>query len=189
MSSTNRGSERHEADYYTTPILPIIAFLNAAKEDIGPVFNPATILDPCAGGDSQHPMSYPAAFAQVFPQATVTTIDIREDSLAEWVGDYLEAKDLTQAEFVCSNPPFALAMEFIKKALWDSSKWTAMLLRLNYFGTDKRFAWWKEHMPVYTYVHAKRMCFTGNGKTDSTEYMHCLWEPGNYPKHTKLRVI
>ena len=189
MSSTNRGGDRHASDYYVTPVQPIIDFLRAAQEDLGPAFNPKEILDTCAGGDPKHDMSYPTAFKAVFPQAVIATIDIREDSLAEFKGDYLEMKDIGQVEFICSNPPFSLAMDFIKKALWDSSGWVAMLLRVNYFGADKRYKWWQEHMPVYSYVHHKRMSFVDSKKTDSIEYMHCLWRPGTYPKHTQLRII
>lgn len=189
MSSTNRGNNRHASDYYVTPIQPIVDFFKAAQEDLGDLFVPTLPLDPCAGGDPKHDMSYPVAIHKVWPQLNTTTIDIRPDSRATFIGDYLQHKLTTPHDFICSNPPFVLALEFIEKALAESSAWVAMLLRLNFFGTEKRQSFWQKHMPAMTYVHARRMSFTEDGKTDSIEYMHCLWCVEYFPKFTQLRTI
>ena len=62
MSSTNRSDARksHIADYYVTPILPISTFFDELLK-CETFDKEIKILDPCAGGDIKHEMSYPKA--------------------------------------------------------------------------------------------------------------------------------
>lgn len=65
-----------------------------------------------------------------------------------------------------------------------------MLLRLNYFGSQKREEFWEDNMPAKCYVHRKRMSFTDEGGTDSIEYMHAVWQKDAYIRNeTKLSII
>ena len=79
MSSTNRGGDRHVSDYYVTPKYEIKKFL---KEFLShnEIASDYVILDPSAGGDSIHDMSYPSVLSKYFNN--IVTLDIREDSLA-----------------------------------------------------------------------------------------------------------
>jgi len=185
MSSTNRPS-RGGSDYYVTPVSAITTFLNAflEYEQIG-----RRILDPCAGGDARHAMSYPAAL-KAFDR-DCTTIDIRQDSRAMHKEDYLKMETAGLFDVIITNPPFNLAQPIIEKALRDvyDKGFVIMLLRLNYFGSKARKPFWDKQLPVYAFVHHKRIGFTDDGKTDSIEYMHCVWQKENYPKFTKLMVI
>ncbi len=195
MSSTNRSNARgkHIADYYVTPVNKIVEFLKAFEEydDVFATSN-LTILDPCAGGDNKHAMSYPTALQSTYPTQNhkIITLDIREDSLAETVDDYMGYAPLTAPDIIITNPPFNLALPIIKKALTDvkNDGYVIMLLRLNFFGSKNRFPFFEENMPKYTYVHHRRISFT-NGATDSIEYMHAVWQTGYTGKFTKLRII
>ncbi len=203
MSSTNRGKDRSKQDYYVTPVHQILDFFRAITRDLSWSWAGKEVLDPCAGGDARHTMSYPVALEQFCREQMaetrgpntlkgLTTVDIRKDSLAHRIGDYLiRPLDSPVPDVVMSNPPFFLAQQFIDKALDDvvDKGWVIMLLRLNYFGSGKRRKWWQERMPVWTYVHSERMGFTDDGKTDSIEYCHCMWQKNNYPKATQLIVI
>ena len=64
-----------------------------------------------------------------------------------------------------------------------------MLLRLNYFGGKVRRNLWENHMPKYCFVHNKRIGFLNNGKTDSIEYCHMVWQKGYKPEFTKLAIL
>lgn len=191
MSSTNRSNARaeHIADYYVTPQSHIRNFFATflADEDIQRPDKMRT-LDPCAGGDAHHTMSYPAVLEEfgIYPK----TIDIREDSIAELHDDYLNV-ECTDFDLIITNPPFNKAQMIIEKALNDVSVggYVVMLLRLNYFGSKQRFQFWKNNMPKYAYVHHTRMAFTDNGKTDSIEYMHCVWQKGYKTDSTILKII
>jgi hypothetical protein len=203
LSSTNRSNARkkHISDYYITPINKILDFLHEFNkyEDIfvkqGRDKNGRPyplILDPCAGGDANHPMSYPVALQQIgINPDNIITIDIRQDSRADIKEDYLEIDCPGDFDVIITNPPFNLAREIIEKALNDVNDggFVIMLLRLNFFGGKLRKDMWDRQMPKYAFVHNRRMSFTDDGKTDSIEYMHAVWQKGHYPEFTQLKVI
>jgi len=194
MSSTNRknAKERHQSDYYTTPIESITDFLSEFRKDF-PDFTPQLICDPCAGGDANHPMSYPMALEKFsgWSGYKLGTIDIRPDSLAEKKADFFTVSFPFRFDLTISNPPFVHAKEFVDKSLEITREggYVVMLVRLNFFGSQGRKEWWKKQMPVASYLHSKRMSFTDDGATDSIEYQHCVWQKGNYPSFTKLKII
>lgn len=190
MSSTNRGYERHKSDYYVTPIPEIKKFLEEFLKHEPGAFD-GHILDPAAGGDEKHPMSYPQAIVDmgISPKG-IYTLDIRKDSRAAWKMDYFQSPQ-EPFDVVITNPPFKLAMEFIKKGMEDTVEggFTIMLLRLNYFGSKTRKPFWDKYMPKYCFVHHQRMSFTDEGGTDSIEYAHFVWQKDYYPEFTRLKVI
>jgi hypothetical protein len=189
VSSTNRNMERNDSDYYRTPIAEVERFLTEFNKVYGYHLNFGKILDPCAGGDNDYPMSYPEVLKTY--NAKVTTIDIREDSKADIKADYLQTDCKDKYDLIITNPPFCIALDIIKKALDDvkNGGLVVMLLRVNYYGSKDRKPFWDENMPEYCFVHHKRIGFTGNGKTDSIEYCHMVWRKGYYPEYTKLKVI
>lgn len=188
MSSTNRGYNRHKSDYYITPIKEIKKFLSELTKNNPTVFS-GNILDCAAGGDDEHQMSYPIALKEY--SDNITTLDIREDSLATIKTDYLEWASDKEYNTIITNPPFKLAEDIIKKALNDVSDGghVIMLLRLNYFGTKKRNKWLLANMPNQCYIHSKRMSFTDDGGTDSIEYAHFVWAKGVNVDYTKTYLL
>jgi len=203
MSSTNRGYERHKTDYYVTPLPCIKNFLGCWLNDLNGEFHDdildiggrpdrAKWLDPCAGGDANHPMSYPTVIKEVCCPEVLTTNDMRQDSLAELKENYLWLDVKKQYyDVIITNPPFYLAEKIIEKALRDvkDNGYVVMLLRLNFFGSNARKILFDRQMPIWSYVHHRRMSFTDDGKTDSIEYMHAVWQRGNCPEFTMLRII
>ena len=207
MSSTNRtnAKQRRISDYYVTPQNCIKEFLNEWMLDLNGEFwddklcvgerpDRALWLDPCAGGDKKHKMSYPVVLKEMFDVNT-DTIDIRADSLAEIKGDFLKmehnGKEKYAYDVVITNPPFNLAREIIEKSFEyvKEGGYVVMLLRLNFFGSKGRKLFWDKHLPIWTYVHHKRMSFTDDGGTDSIEYVHMVFVKGYSPEFTMLKVI
>ncbi|HSH24688.1 MAG TPA: hypothetical protein VLA13_04035 [Massilibacterium sp.] len=193
MSSTNRNSTRNKNDYYVTPIYAINNFLDKLEEFHNGMFHRKNVLDPCAGGDINNPMSYPTALKNKYNNSInhIETLDIREDSLANTKADFLSYTPEKKFDVVITNPPFVLAQEIIEKSFDVTSDdgYVIMLLRLNFFGGQKRKAFWDKHLPIYSFVHSKRMSFTETGGTDSIEYMHCVWSKKHKPNYTKLVII
>lgn len=193
MSSTNRSTarENHVADYYVTPIIEIENFIEEFLK-VEPNALRGNILDPCAGGDEHTPISYPTALAKYTEKDKIYSFDIREDSPAYVIVDYLQYE---QAEpwfdLIITNPPFNIAQQVIEKALKDVREggFVVMLLRLNYFDSKARKAFWDSNRPKYSFVHHKRMSFTKDGKTDSIEYQHLVWQKGYHPDFTLIKVI
>ncbi len=194
MSSTNRGRSRNISDYYITPEEEINKFLDKFLHDHYLIRN-CRILDPCAGGDSIHPMAYPNALAK-HGFTDITTIDIRPDSKAQIQADYLNYQVIGSYDLIITNPPFYIAEEVVKKAFRDVGGeygiygTIVMLLRLNFMGSQNRKDFWMEYPPDEIYIHSKRMCFTGDGKTDSIEYAHFVWFKNIWGKENKsTRII
>jgi len=202
MSSTNRSNARdtHISDYYITPKAEILNFLDAWLYDLSneQEYNllagrpdKALWLDPCSGGDKDHSMPYVQAIQDNLG-ASVMSIDIREDSGAETIGDYLTMEIVEpRPDVIISNPPFALAQEFITKALKDVARggYVVMLLRLNFLESKARKQFFENNMPERIYVHHKRMSFTDDGKTDSVAYMHACWKQGTNLSKSILKII
>lgn len=205
MSSTNRSDARntHISDFYVTPPDAIRVFFGNWLDDLMSEFhndqltvgtNPdkAKWLDPCAGGDEKHPMSYPLVIKEEFDPDVVSTIDVREDSLAEIKEDYI-LSDITPDYYdvIITNPPFNIAQQVVEKALQDvkDGGYVVMLLRLNFFGSNTRFPFWQKQLPTWAYVHHRRFSFTDDAKTDSIEYMHAVWQKNANPAFTMLKVI
>lgn len=194
MSSTNRSSARdsHVADYYVTPVKNINDFIVNFHKDYGSLGN--LLLDPCAGGDTINPMSYPTALMNN-GYNTIETLDLRSDSLANLPDtDYLKtdiSTIMSQPDCIITNPPFNIALEIINKALLDVSigGYVVMLLRLNFFGSKGRKPFWTHNLPMCCYVHSERMRFLNTGGTDSIEYMHCVWKKDISFNSTELRII
>ena len=117
ISSTNRSKinevrDEHIADYYVTPVKDIELFLKEFNKTESIFKDNIIILDPCGGGDTSHPMSYPTAIHNIHNLQT-KTIDIREDSLADIKTDYLNYNLDYKPNIIITNPPFNLAMEII----------------------------------------------------------------------------
>ncbi len=179
MSSTGRGYERHKTDYYVTPANVVGAFIKRFEEKVFD-FNPRwQYLDPCCGGDQNNPATYIEVLKDhLGPETKITGIDIRTDSRSDVQGDFL-TMDLKEnhPDVIISNPPFYLAEEFIVHSLNKVSEGglVIMLLRLNFFGSQKRRNFFENNMPKYCFIHHRRISFTG-GPTDSIEYAHFVFQ-------------
>ena len=207
MSSTNRGYERHTVDYYVTPHQPIKNFLSAflVEENID---RPDRLswLDPCCGGDEFNEASYLSVIQKEFDPKSICGIDIREDSKADIITDYLtcEVENMSKHDIIISNPPFYLAQEFIEKSLdfVEDGGYVIMLLRLNFFGSVKRKPFFDQNMPEYCFIHHKRINFIPDSikkkmilegvkppTGDSIEYAHFVWKKGVKNSFTKTFLI
>lgn len=175
MSATGRSDVRRANDFYETPGWVTRALL--AK--LGPV---SSVLDPCAGN---------GAILAEFPETIIKygiELDYTRAVACEAtmrVGDALwSERDWPTVDLVITNPPYSLAMEFVEKALNQTSSLVAMLLRLPFVCSQKRRDFHIAH-PSKLYILPKRPSFTGGG-TDATEYAWFVWsnddrhEPGTW---------
>ena len=183
MSSTNRGLERIANDVYPTPDWLTRAILPALRKRLPK--GPISVLEPACGSKQ--------AIAEVirtaWPHAQVTCSDIVEP----WSSDFLTLQPSPTFDLVITNPPFYAALEFVQQALrWRRTETSvvAMLLRLNFLGSQKRAPWLRAHMPS-VYVSPKRPSFglnkQGKPGTDSIEYAWFVWD-GRRPKLQILDV-
>ena len=166
MSATNRGSERKPNDLYETPEMVTRDFL----------FN-----------------HFDGRFLRErYPNAHITGVDIKPfpchqnvDTLV--VADFLDYRTKLDFDLVFTNPPYSLAQEIISHAMRYWPKATiAMLLRIGFLESKKRYLWWQDRLPTELHVLANRPSFTGRGN-DATAYAWFVWRPGI--KEQRLNVI
>jgi hypothetical protein len=96
-------------------------------------------------------------------------------------GDFLQAplQEWEDIQVIISNPPYSLAMEFLKKSLEivkPNMGTVAMILRLPFLATQGRAQFHKDN-PSDIYILPRRPSFTGKG-TDATDYGWFVWGPG-----------
>ena len=155
MSSTNRGANRVENDKYNTPALTINSLLDVLR--IEPYY---TFLEPCRStGTIYNALHLPTR------QKLWAEIDYGIDYL---VTPY------PHSDLIITNPPFSLALEFLRKSLTEAdSVW--YLLRLNFLGSQKRKAFWNANPPTHVLVLSERPCFVWVCQNRACKAMY---EPG-----------
>lgn len=77
-------------------------------------------------------------------------------------------------KIIITNPPYRLAMNFIKKSLELKPDYIIMLLRLNFLASAERQSFFKNNMPD-VYVLPDRPIFKGK-HSDPTEYCWMVWD-------------
>ena len=158
------------------------------------------------GGDTSNEASYISVIKQEFDPNEICGIDIREDSKADVIMNYLtcEKATIVEPDIIISNPPFYLAEEFILKSLElvSDGGYVIMLLRLNFFGSVKRKELFENYMPMSCFIHHKRINFIPQSMKnemrekglkppsgDSIEYAHFEWRKDINPEFCKTYII
>ncbi len=153
MSATNRGAKRHAADFYATPEAAFKPLLPFIEEVDAPIFEPAC-------GDERL-------------LVWLDEVDVCAEG-NDLTRGYDFLNDVTYYECIVTNPPFSLALEFCDHAIKHALH-VFMLLRLNFLASRKRRDWWNTHKPDALFILSERPSFTGNGKTDATDYAWFYW--------------
>ena len=144
---------RKKYDYYPTPewaysVLPLDYDL----------FN--TALEPCEGD------------GRIFNYLTKQGLKV------DWC-EIQKGKDFFnyqgEVDLVLTNPPYSIAIDFVKKALTIAPT-VVMLLRLGFLGSKKRHQFFLDNPPAALYILSSRPSFTGDNKTDSSDYAWFVWD-------------
>lgn len=160
MSSTGRGATRVSQDVYPTPgycvdkLLPWVSFRSG---DTGRT----QFVEPCRGDG--------AIYDRIPAGCWKQHCEIREGT------DYLTTP-FAQQDIIITNPPYSLAMEFLRKSLGEAHT-VVYLLRLNFLGSLARKPFWDEHPPTHLFTITPRPRFV-NGGSDSCEYGWFVWDRG-----------
>ena len=163
MSATNRGTVRGEQDFYETP-----DWLTKAIIPILRPYEPRRILEPACGKGA-----IVRVLETAFPEAIIDATDINTGC------DFLDRRNHEPVyDLIVTNPPYRLALEFIKRGLElrrTEKSVVCMLLRVNFLGAQGRAAWLRQHTPSI-HVSPRRPSFTGRSRTDATEYCWMVWD-------------
>ena len=180
MSSTARGASRENLDFYPTPGWCVDLLLDALFDDpaagrIFPAPDLVTALEPAAGDGA----IVKRLLVRGVPAENIAAIEL-DQSRAETVraiiphvrcADFLnDALILPRVpDLIVTNPPFGLAADFARVALAMAGDrgTVALLLRLNWLGSQERAAFHRAH-PSDILLLPKRPEFAAS--------MSCSWK-------------
>jgi len=183
---TNKPLKKRSAyDFYPTPrpfcdeALELIHFQtwNVFKDGYVPELH---ILDPGCGTGV-----WGQAALDRWPHAVVDGVEIRDvDTPAGYRylyrGDFRLQDTGMDYDLIIGNPPFVYAESFVRVGL-DNLKADGLmlyLLPLSFLASKGRArGLFRHHPPMEVHV-AHRVSFTGNGKSDNTEYAVYIWKQG-----------
>lgn len=154
---------RVENDYYATPFNATEALLNALNES-GDTLSGDLILEPSAG--EGHIVKVLKDF---YPYNEIVANDIvyRSSRLGIDVNggiDFLNYEPHRKYDTIITNPPFALAQEFIEKALTLTNRRVIMFAKIQLLEGDKRRKMFDNSPLKYVYVFSKRVNPLRNGE-------------------------
>ena len=191
MSSTNRGGKRSEADDYPTPY-----WCTERLIDLKDVLPGGRWCEPGAGDGNiimaikRQDVTFDLYELRKKPceknlkALAKTDKRIKGVTICDWINYRFRKK---RYDVMITNPPFHLAEDFLKTGL-KRARFTVLLLRLNYVGTDKRWAWLHDNMPR-AMVLPNRPSFNDDGKTDSIEYAWMIWDADNPVREAPWRLL
>jgi hypothetical protein len=162
---------RHPEDFYSTPERATVALIE--KETF--VRN---ILEPCCGAGHISRVLDNNGYNTTSYDLVDRGYGLQQDFLAEtsikrWSGD------------IITNPPYALALEFLKKSLSiiNSGNSVAFLLRTLFLEGKERGIFYKEHPPKTIYQFSGRVNCSLNGdetikQSSALAFAWFVWEKG-----------
>lgn len=171
----SRRQSKDVFEFYRTPAWAVLRLLEALPASI--LLAPR-YLDPCCGDGAVHD-----AVELVSPGREWVQLDVRYTSVCDGRVDYLQVRP-EEARFDVGifNPPFSLALEFVKQALHHCQV-VLMLQRCNWLASASRSEWLQRYTPA-EYVLPNRPDFTGGGGA-SDDYAWFAWGLG----HSNVRIL
>jgi len=134
----SKEAKRSPEDYYITPDVAIEELLKREKfEGLG--WEPA-----CGNG----------AISKFFPDMIVSDIRTDDTVIGERGIDFLN--EYRKVDYIVTNPPFSIALEFVKQALLCADK-AAIFCRIQFLEGQERYKFFKENPPKRVYVFSNRV--------------------------------
>ena len=161
MSSTARGRARENLDFYPTPAWAVDLILDR----LGPVMG--NVLEPAAGDGAIIKRLLARGLAP--DQIEAIEIDPGRADIVRGLVPHVSCEDFTTItngspyDLIITNPPFALAESFARTMinLTAGLGTAALLLRLNWLGSQERAAFHRAH-PADIFLLPKRPEFTAS---------------------------
>jgi hypothetical protein len=185
-SATGRSDVRHADDHYETPAHVVGALIQALPQR---ALSGRCILDPCCGNGAILKALQPAPFGHLLGvEQHVGRAELaRREGFTVDVADFLTTYAVLgdrvdrPPDVVVMNPPYRHALDFVvcaMAAVREHRGWmVCALLRLGFLASKKRRDWWQRN-PADVFVLSSRPSFTGDGKTDASDYAWFVWGDG-----------
>lgn len=199
-ASNHSDNEREENDYYATDPRALELLLEKEK------FNDV-IWEPAAGGhhlanvlmnNNYNVITSDIKCYDIQPNFIFNFLDANRELYEEICSTYSTSNTLAKTD-ILTNPPYKLALPFVKKALEiiDDGCHVIMFLRLAFLEGIERYFFFQENPPKKIYVLSNRFPCAKNGKFYETDkngnekkigsaiaYAWFIWEKGFKGKPT-----
>jgi hypothetical protein len=164
--------------------------VRAILPELMPWLSDGLVVEPSAGrGDVIAEIRRLAPFGKVLAididPVVLGAVQQRFERVHVLAGDYLKT-DLRRRGLVpvlvIGNPPYNQGEAFVRKALKDVSRTglVVFLMRMGFLASASRMPLFAEHQPD-VYVLPQRPSFTGDGKTDGTDYAWLVFHAARRP--------
>lgn len=182
LTGSNSRYGRSEYDYYATNPLAVQKLLDCYT------FHGNSFLEPCVGGG--HIIK---EVLKKYSFENVVAMDIVDRGYdGTVVSDFLGYSFDTNFDSIITNPPYSLALDFVKKCLdvLNDNGQLAMFLKIQFLESSKRKVFFEKYPPRFIYVFSNRMNVWKEGipvnpitkKPWSTTMCNAwfIWEKGYY---------
>lgn len=161
--------DRKPADLYPTPVDATHSIMELIRQlGIKRVWEPACGDGRLARVLEWHGLDVQASDLREDPGFGFGGLDfLNDDPVEKW------GWDLKDLDAVITNPPFSLAIEFIKKAL-EYAPIVIMLVKQNYYNTKGRIPFFDEMRPTFFLPITWRLAFLKEERGNSP-LMDCAW--------------
>jgi hypothetical protein len=188
MSATRRRKKRRKHDAYYTQSWCVERLL----EDPDLPFDlSGFFLEPTAGdGDIIRPFGDRPIVWTACDIRAECALPLTEVARHVHIGDFRKSSDEMKKilrshdrrrkifDVSISNPPFGIAEDVLATSM-RLARFTCLLLRVNYLASKGRCSFLRM-FPPDVFVLPNRPSFTGDGRTDATEYAWFVW-----PQHSR----
>lgn len=187
-ASNHTDSDREDEDFYATP--PFVVKELLKQLEIEGVKIHRTVLDPCCG--MGHILD---SLPEGYKKLGVDLID------RKWPGtvqkDFLSNKEHYSETDIITNPPYSIALDFMKKSLEavDDGAIVAAFLKIQFLEGKKRYPFLVENPPLYVMPYAQRVncgkngIFQDEGRGNSMAmFAWFVWQKG-FKGTTKLKLL
>jgi SAM-dependent methyltransferase len=171
-------TKRRKGDYYETPAWAVDAILPFL-----PLTTASLVVDAGSGSGA-----IAECIAKHAPRLEVIGVEKQADLVAQARAKELYSCEFVEADFetwqsersspdiIIMNPPYSRAIEFIRRAqqIVKRGGTVAALLRVGFLASAQRYDFHTKH-PSRIRVLDKRPSFTGDGKTDASDYAWFVW--------------
>jgi hypothetical protein len=184
LAMIETGGEIGDADFYPTPAWCTEALLAVCPPPAG-----LRIVEPAAGTGAMVSVFLAAGrevrAVEVRPRALPFLRELCPSTWGDWLSIARGGKDHRLEEAcggpieecaIVTNPPFAIAQEFVAATLSLGSPWVGMLLRLNVLGSRRWREIWIDYPPSTLLPLSRRPSFTPDGKTSMDNYAWFVWD-------------
>jgi hypothetical protein len=151
LAGMSKTRKRVKNDFYATPPEATKAILD--KEILK-----GSILEPACG---QGHIS--KILKQYYSNSEIISTDLIHRNYGQGGIDFLTYDYDRKFDNIITNPPFALAQEFIERGLELANKKVIIFAKIQLLESDKRYKLFKKYPPKYVYVFSKRINPWRNG--------------------------